>query len=379
LHLAILTYHTLKRRECRALLIGRVLVAFVVFKRGIRTRIRINFQPAVLLLCLSQPWLAFGQVSLLNSAPSRVVIVRDPGATDAFQPQLERIRGMISRGLTNLTRKDSVSAAWRSLLSTQDIVGLKVYSGPGATSGTRPAVVSAVIESLLESGIPTNHIIVWDKWAADLRNSGFVELGGRYGVAVAASSAAGYDPKTFYESPFLGHLLFGDFEFGKTENGGRKSFVSKLLTSRLTKIINITPLLNHHSAGVCGNLFSLTMGSVDNTFRFENEPRQLASAVPEIYALREVGDRVALNIVDALICQYQGEQTLLLHYSTVLNELRFSKDPVALDVLSLQELERQRRAAGMLVRTNSLELFQNASLLELGVSELSKIQVEPIR
>ena len=67
---------------------------------------------------------------------------------------------------------------------------------------------------------------------------------------------------------------------------------------------------------------------------------------------------------------------MLLHYSKILNELRFSKDPVALDVLSIQELEKQRRLAGMSSRTNSMELFQNASLLELGTSDLQNIRVQ---
>jgi hypothetical protein len=85
-----------------------------------------------------------------------------------------------------------------------------------------------------------------------------------------------------------------------------------------------------------------------------------------------------LNIVDALVCQYQGEHRGLLHYSTALNELRVSLDPVALDVLSLQELNRQRLAAKMPAVTNNLELYQNAALLELGVSELDNIQVERV-
>src|SRR6185436_17973167 len=99
--------------------------------------------------------------------------------------------------------------------------------------------------------------------------------------------------------------------------------------------------------------------------RFETDASRLAAAVPEIYAVKEVGDRVVLNIVDALVCQYQGEQRGLLHYSKALNEIRLSKDPVALDVLSLNELDRQRLAAKMASPTNSFELFQNASLLEL--------------
>ena len=49
--------------------------------------------------------------------------------------------------------------------------------------------------------------------------------------------------------------------------------------------------LNHYRAGVSGNLYSLTMSSVDNTLRFESDPERLATAVPEMYALPEVGDR----------------------------------------------------------------------------------------
>ena len=74
-----------------------------------------------------------------------------------------------------------------------------------------------------------------------------------------------------------------------------------------------------------------------------------------------------------------GSQRGLLHYSTALNELRFSRDPVVLDVLSLQELDRQRRAAGMPAAKTNLDLYRNASLLELGVSDLRKIHIETLR
>jgi len=58
----------------------------------------------------------------------------------------------------------------------------------------------------------------------------------------------------------------------------------------------------------------------------------------------QVGDHVVLNVTDALICQYEGGEHSMLHYSAVLNELWLSRDPVALDVLSLDELARQRKA-----------------------------------
>jgi len=290
---------------------------------------------------------------------------------------------MVTRGLATLTGKPAPIAAWRSLLSTQDIVGIKVFSAPGPNSGTRVAVAAAVVEGLLAAQIPAEHIIVWDKQETDLRRSGFFDLVARFHVRVEGSVAAGYDEKTFYDpdEPILGQLVYGDSEFGRTGDAiGRKSYVSTLVSKGMTKIINIPPLLNHYRAGVCGNLYSLTMGSVDNTLRFEARTDRLAKAVPEIYALPAIGDRVVLNIVDALVCQYEGEHTIRLHDSVALNELRFSTDPVALDVLSLQELERQRQAARIPpVTTNRFELFSIASELVLGVSDPANIQVERIK
>lgn len=311
-----------------------------------------------------------------NAPLAQVFIVQDPEATSAFKPRPGPVAAMVNRAITNLTGQGTASAAWRSLVSTQDIVGIKIFSEPGPNSGTRLAVVAAVVEGLLSAGLPSRQIIVWDKHQADLRTAGFFELANRYNLRVAGSAEAGYEETNYYATPLLGNLAWGDFEFGKHGEGvGRKSFVSRLVSRQMTKIINITPLMNHNKAGVSGNLYSLALGSVDNTARFESEPERLATAVPEIYALPALGDRVVLNIVDALICQYEGEERSLLHYSTMLNQLRFSRDPVALDVLSLQELERQRQfASAPSVRTNR-DLYSNAALLQLGASDPRKIQV----
>ncbi len=334
------------------------------------------------LLALGPTGTQAGELPSRNSGPpARVVIVQDPQASDAFRARPERIPAMVNRAITNLTGRATAAEAWRSLVSTQEVVGIKVFSAPGPNSGTRPAVVAAVVEGLLAAGLPAKQIIVWDKQAADLRLAGFFELSSRYGIRVAGSAQAGYDEKAApYESSLLGNLVWGDLEFGRTGEGlGRKSFLSKLVTREMTRIINLTPLLNHNLAGVSGNLYSLAMGSVDNTVRFESDASRLATAVPDIYNLHELSDRVVLNIVDALICQYEGGERGLLHYSATLNQLRFSRDPVALDALSIQELDRQRQAAKAPMVKPNLDLYNNASsLLELGVSDLKKINVETL-
>ena len=174
--------------------------------------------------------------------------------------------------------------------------------------------------------------------------------------------------------------MWGDVEFGKSDEGiGRKSYVSRLVAKEITKIINVTPMLNHNAASVCGNLFSLAVGAWITRFasRMTRDcwPRPCRRFTP----WRAIGDRVVLNITDALVCQYQGEQRTLLHYSAVLNELRFSRDPVALDVLSIKELVRQRSAAQMNPARLNTILYENAELLELGVAELDRISIERVK
>jgi hypothetical protein len=236
-----------------------------------------------------------------------------------------------------------------------------------------------VVETLLEAGLAPKHIVVWDKQRSDLRQAGFFALEQRYGIRVEGSANAGFDSAVFYnpDIPLLGPLLWSDLEFGKTTEGaGRKSHVSKLVSQELTKIVNLSPLLNHYDIGVAGNLYSLAFGSVDNTQRFELNPNYLSQTIPEIYALAAIGDKVVLNIVDALICQYQGQQVGRLQYATVLNELRFSKDPVALDLLSVETLIQQRRLTQTTATSVNKELFNNATLLQLGVGELPRIMTE---
>jgi hypothetical protein len=350
-------------------------------------RLLATFQQfAALVVCLSACCLTSAHAadpftSTNRSSRSRVVVTHDPEATDAFRPRLDKVRVMVNRAITNLTHKPSVPEAWRSLVSTQDIVGIKVLSAPGPNSGTRPAVVAAMVEGLLAAGLPPKHIIVWDRDITDLRIAGFSELATQYGIRIAGSVQAGWDEKTFYnpDSPILGNLVWGDLEFGKKGEGvGRKSFVSNLVTHEMTRIINVTPLLNHNDVGASGNLYSLAMGSIDNTIRFEARPDTLAAVIPETYSLPALSDHVVLSITDALICQYEGGEHGLLHYSATLNQLRFSLDPVALDTLSIQELERQRQLAHAPTVKPNLKVYSNAALLQLGTDDLRRIQVDTV-
>jgi hypothetical protein len=308
---------------------------------------------------------------------ARVVMVENTNATSAFETQSAIVQDMLDRAMMKLAAKENLGQAWRTIVATQDVVGIKVYSEPGPLIGTRPAVVEAVVRGLLAAGLPPHNVIIWDRKLKDLRLAGFEDLAQQYDVRLAGSANGGYDEKVFYDNAVMGELTAGDLEFDTTRaKSGRKSYVSKLVSTGMTKIIIVTPLLNHNLAGVTGHLYSLALGSVDNVRRFENDPERMATAVPEIYALPALSDHVVLSITDALIGQYQGENTALLHYSRAMNQLWVSKDAVALDALAIQELERERQARQLMPGNPNLELYRNATLLELGTSDLGKIDIE---
>jgi hypothetical protein len=312
---------------------------------------------------------------------SRVVIAEGDDLLNAFLPDNARVAAVFNLGLLRFTRTTNIIAAWRSLVTTNDTVGIKVYSVPGPLNGTRPAMVAAIARGLMTAGLPPDKIIIWDKHAGDLRAAGFFALGKELGVRVVGAVEAGYDPNVFYlpDSPVIGALVWGDLEFGRTNrDAGKRSFVSKLVSQQMTKIISVAPLINENSAGVCGHFFSLALGSVDNTRRFEGDPDRLSVALPEIIALPAIGDRVALNVTDALLGQYQGGPAGYLQYSTVLDQVWLSHDPVALDVLALKELAREAKTFGTEPVPPESEIYTNAALLELGVNDPARMRIEKV-
>ena len=319
-----------------------------------------------------------------TNAVARVVLAQGENLFNAFLAHDDRVEELFNRGLAHFTLTTNVTSAWLSLVGTNDIVGLKVFSQPGPLTGTHPAIVAAIVRGLIAAGLPREHIVIWDKHARDLQSARYYQLGSQLGVRVASAVAAGYDEKAFYlpDSPIIGQLNWGDLEFGLTnkEAGlGKKSYVTKLVSQQFTKLISVAPLINENEGGTCGHFFSLALGSVDNTRRFESDGDRLATALPEIIALPAVGDRTVLYVTDALLGQYQGGPAGYLQYATILQQLWFSHDPVALDTLALKELARERNQFAIPPVRSNFEIYTNAALMQLGISNPARFQIEKVQ
>jgi hypothetical protein len=69
---------------------------------------------------------------------------------------------MVDSSICHLTGRSSVAEAWRSLVSPEDKVGIKVAAAGRSVSGTNPEVVDAIIAGL-SGAVSARNIIVWDK------------------------------------------------------------------------------------------------------------------------------------------------------------------------------------------------------------------------
>jgi len=348
--------------------------------RGVFASFQFWSLPAVMLLfCLGSG----ASVSLQAAEPAtaRILSVYDGDATQSFVPDAAVVRRMVDQGVEGIAGTNNLTAAWRRFIKPLDVVGFRVVSAPGNISGTRPAVVEALVASLLSCGHTPSRIVLWDKRASDMILAGYPKMAERLGVRWAATEEHGWEEGRYYDNATIGRLLIGDLEFSKRDQSqvGRKSFVSRLLTRDVTKIILITPLLSHSMLGVNGQVANLSLGAVDNTMRFEQDAGRLAEALPELCALDELFPRLAFGVTDALVCQYRGEERTYLHYALTLNQLRFSTDPVALDALSIDDI-RKARATNPTEgeKPFKTELYNNCALIDMGVADLERIKVSKV-
>jgi len=312
-----------------------------------------------------------------------IIVVKDNTSAKRWKIDNTAVAEMITEGLLQLTQKPDIISAWLSLVSTTDTIGIKVNAVPGRIGGTRIEVVDTVVKGLLKAQVPPNNIIIWDASLKDLHAAGFDNLTKRHNIRIAGAKDAGWDKSAVYDSPIVGTLIAGDAEFKSgEETSSRKSYLSRLISKELTRIISIQPLINHNKVGVSGHLVGLTRGSVDNNRRFGISNAILVESIPNIIALedkeqkRHIGDKIALCITDALYFQYLGQSKALLHYTEPLGQLRFSTDPVALDILSIEELEQQRQRLKIEFQSPRSILYKNATWLQIGESNPAKLRIQ---
>ncbi|HOO17047.1 MAG: DUF362 domain-containing protein [Phycisphaerae bacterium] len=337
--------------------------------------------------------------SLPGLFPGKVVHVQDAQAVTDGRIVPSAVERMFARGLQELTGQNS-SESFNLLFTKDDVVGIKVNPAGAGIISTRPEVVDVVIAWLLGNGLPKQNIIIWDRFDMMLKDAGYtperfpgIKIEGLQTMVEKLPegdnadhsawldkdgnhiSAGNFDQDVYYwadvegpkDLPYLNQHVFN----------GKYSYFGKLVTQKLTKIINI-PVFKNTGNGVSMATKNLGYGAICNTNRLHTP--LFFDVCTEVLAFPALRDKLVLNIIDGLRGQYEGGPMPAAQFVYDYNSLFFATDPFAADSVGHELMVQKRKEMGIKVNEHPrfTEYLRYAERLGLGVVDPAKVQVRHV-
>jgi len=328
-----------------------------------------------------------GQGPHLAPTPSIIYAIHDSNAIKDYKTNPPVVRAMVNRLVLTATGQPDVARAWASLVSPNDRIGIKISAAGGELFTTHHDVVNAIVDGLVAVGHPRSRIIVWDRSLGGNKDAGYrLQIDGYQLKAIAPRD--GYDPKATLSAPLIGKLIWGDFDYrsnqvkmpilSDTENTSNISHFSRIVSTEVTKIINVPVMSSSEMNGIAGCLYNVTIPNIDNWRRFAQGARFGAESIAEIYGNPLIGKKVVFNLMDGLVAQYAGGPQSQPNYAVHHATLYASKDPVALDAVALKHLEQWRVRASLPAIGHTADYVGFAAALGLGNAAPNRIEIKSI-
>ena len=332
--------------------------------------------------------------------PGRVVRVKSEKSVDTTTGAAngDVVREMMAQGMRALTGAATTADAWRRFFSPADVVGIKVNCGGYPHVVSAYEIVAETVKQLSALGVPLAQIYVYERFQNQLDEVNYAPHLPEGLQIVAAERAnrntdnSGYDPETYLEAN-----LFGEED--------TRSNMMRLVSKRLTKIINIPNMKDHGATGVTGCLKNIAYGSFSNVARtHQGGKSHTYSVVGALAAIEPLRSRTVLQIMDGLRgVWHAGPFARTTRYVFYPREIMFGTDPVAIDRLLLDIIDNKRRERGAISiwdrSPSSLKMdngrardadpnvniiirepghVEYAASLGLGVHDLAKIKVQDV-
>lgn len=331
----------------------------------------------------------------------RVIEVFHPGSVVEGKVRQEAVSEMVTRGMLALTGAKDETSAWKHFFGPGDVVGIK-GSGVGRPhSVSQPETLLAVMRGLMLAGVRPQDILLFERYGEELRGSPYANIAPK-GVQTASAvrnyddvqtDLEGYDPTTFVEMPRVHSRADPQVAVN------RRSHLCKIVSQQVTKVISVSTLKDHASAGITMALKNMSHGLVNNVSRshLDAESNWCDTFIPTVVGMTKIREKVALHIGDGLIGTYDGGPGgWNPHFRTwEYRSLFFATDPVAMDRIGWTILDAKRASAelpplaetGLKAKNPGFETFDKrqpehvllAAQAGLGEADLKKIQHQKLR
>jgi len=275
--------------------------------------------------------------------PGRVIAVKSEKSVDVDTSAAndEVVREMMARGMCALTGKKTPLEAWRQFVVPADVVGIKVNCGGHPWCVSAYEIVAEIVRQLGAAGVPPTQVYVYERFQNQLDNVNYAPHLPE-GVTIVAAETAnrradnrGYDPATYVEAD-----LFGEED--------TRSNMMKLVSQKLTKIINVPNMKDHGATGATGCLKNIAYGSFSNVARTHYRGKSHTySFVGTLASVEPLRSRTVLQIMDGLRGVWHGGPFARTRkYVFYPKQILFGTDPVAIDRLLLDIIDDERKRQG---------------------------------
>jgi len=253
-----------------------------------------------------------------GNSKSRVIKVSSTSITGNPIPEaLEHLMEMLKEGFRLLFDNEQPILALKKLFPPGKRIGIKPNCVAGIRMSSSSVLCEAIIELLKLADTREEEIIIWERSERELKNAGYPINRSNKGVRVIGN-----------DSPGSGYTY--DF----STYGEVNSLVTKVLTDMVDYHINF-PILKDHSF----------YGAVHNPNKYHDNNCDPYAA--DIYCFPEIKNKNLLTVMDCFKIQYNSGPAYNSKYAVNSNFILISDDPVALDVVAVENLARLRQGNGL--------------------------------
>jgi len=250
---------------------------------------------------------------------------------------------MLGNSIKTLTGAKSDADGWKSLFKPSDVVGIKVNCMAGRALSSHPELITAIVSALGTAGVAPENIIIFDRAESDLVRAGYKPNSSDKGVIVRGTNDY-FDAKATRSGDFNGRL-------------------SRIITEKITALINVPVLKQHAISGISGALKN-HYGSIDNPSEHHGNG---CTAIADLNATSAIKSKTRLIILDALKGQSSNgpgaDPKFIWEAKTIIT----STDPVAVDFQAWKMIEEQRSQT-QLPTLGEPKWLSKAEVLDLGTN-----------
>ena len=298
-----------------------------------------------------------------SPAKSRVVVFRHPDlAAGAATLTADLVRGFLDEAAAVLAGESRPADAWAHWFRPRDRVAIKVNC---LGLPTHPAVGEALARAIVAAEIAPAGTVLWDRTDRELDTAGYtLQKGGR------AARCYGTDS--------LGDRGRGGYDAEVSASGEIGSLYSRIVTEECDALVSAAVLKDHNLAGLSCALKNF-FGSVHNPNKYHDNGCD--PFVADVCAHQHIRGRLRLAVCDATRPQYHGGPPRRPRWQWPYGGIIIATDPVALDRVALEIIERKRAQEGMrplAAENRPVRYLASAAARGLGNADLAEIEVTSV-